>query len=44
MPTAKERGGMIKQLAQAKTPDDRRSVLEDVFWSLMSSQEFLFNH
>jgi len=44
LPTAKERGGMLKQLTEAKSPEDRRGVLEDVFWSLMSSQEFLFNH
>ncbi len=25
-------------------PEDRRVTLEDLFWSLMSSKEFLFNH
>jgi hypothetical protein len=23
---------------------DRRAVLEDVYWAVMSSREFLFNH
>jgi hypothetical protein len=28
-----------------ETPeDDRRAVLEDVFWAVLSSREFLFNH
>ncbi|MDB6006978.1 MAG: S-layer protein, partial [Prosthecobacter sp.] len=30
-------------LATAK-PEDRRTTLEDIFWSLMGSKEFLFNH
>jgi hypothetical protein len=24
--------------------DQRREVIEDLFWSLLSSREFLFNH
>jgi hypothetical protein len=44
LPTPKEHDGMLSMLASAKTPEEKRSVLEDEFWSLMSSQEFLFNH
>jgi hypothetical protein len=43
-PTEKERSGVLKVLADAKSPEDRRHALEDVFWGLMSSREFLFNH
>ncbi len=43
-PTAPEKTGMLKLLAEAKTPEDRRTALEDAFWSLMSSREFFFNH
>ncbi len=43
-PTAKEKAGMLKVLAAAANPADKRTALEDVFWSLMSSREFLFNH
>jgi hypothetical protein len=43
-PTDKERAGVLKVLGEAKSPEDRRLALEDVFWGLMSSREFLFNH
>ncbi len=42
-PTDSERVGVLKVLAGA-APADKRAALEDVFWSLMSSREFLFNH
>jgi hypothetical protein len=44
MPTDKEKTGVIKILAETKSPDEKRKALEDVFWGLMSSREFLFNH
>lgn len=43
-PTDKERQGVLKVLSEAATPAEKRMVLEDVFWGLMSSREFLFNH
>ena len=43
-PTPAERAGVLKVIAAATTPADKRAALEDVFWSLMSSREFLFNH
>ncbi len=43
-PTEKELQAIRKLLADAKDPAEKRLVLEDVFWSLMSSREFLFNH
>ncbi|MDZ4820013.1 MAG: DUF1553 domain-containing protein [Planctomycetota bacterium] len=42
MPTDEERLALSEQLAQAK-PEDRREVLEDLYWSLLSSKEFLLN-
>ena len=43
-PTAPERESMQKLLAASATPADKHAALEDVFWGLMSSREFLFNH
>ncbi len=43
-PTEPEKSGMLKLLADAKTPDEKRTALEDAFWSLMSAREFFFNH
>ena len=42
-PTDKEKHTAATLLATAK-PEDRRATLEDIFWSLMGSKEFLFNH
>lgn len=43
LPTAKERTEIMAILDG--TPDaDRREVIEDLFWSVLSSKEFLFNH
>ncbi|MCW0219267.1 MAG: DUF1553 domain-containing protein [Prosthecobacter sp.] len=42
-PTAAEKTKVTELLATA-SPTDRRTTLEDIFWSLMSSKEFLFQH
>jgi len=42
-PTDRERTTVLATLATA-APADKRAALEDVFWGLMSSREFLFNH
>jgi len=42
-PTEKERTKATGLLTTARS-DDRRATLEDIFWSLMGSKEFLFNH
>ena len=43
LPTAKEKENSLKELAVA-TEADRRATVEDVFWSVLSSKEFVFNH
>jgi hypothetical protein len=42
-PTAKQKQAMVKTLS-ASTESDRRAVVEDVYWAVLSSREFLFNH
>jgi hypothetical protein len=42
-PTANEKAEMTPLLSTAK-PEEKRQALEDIFWSLMSSQDFVFNH
>ena len=41
-PTAAEVQSVEGALAGAK--EERRAVIEDVFWALMSNREFIFNH
>ena len=42
-PTEMENPRMISLLATAK-PEEKRQALEDLFWGLMSSRDFVFNH
>lgn len=42
-PTAKEVENFDKLLADAK-PDEQKKILEDLFWALLNSDEFIFNH
>ena len=45
LPTAAERERFEKTLGDAKDgSDDKRLILEDTYWALLSSREFLFNH
>lgn len=42
-PTAAERASLLAVLNQ--TPEsERRAAVEDLFWAILSSREFLFNH
>jgi hypothetical protein len=43
-PTAKEVEKIDKILEQTKTADDQKKLLEDLFWALLNSEEFIFNH
>ena len=42
-PTDTERSRMTQAVVDAAS-DERRQALEDVYWALLSSKEFLFNH
>ncbi len=42
-PTEAERNGAVKELNEA-TPEDRRAAMEDLYWSVLSSREFMFQH
>ena len=42
-PTTAEKSRMLKALVDAKATE-RRAVVEDIYWAMMSSREFLFNH
>lgn len=41
-PTADEKQKLLAALAEAD--QEKRQVVEDLFWSVLSSREFLFNH
>jgi hypothetical protein len=41
-PTAEESGGLSVTVKEAG--DDKEGVLNDVFWALLNSKEFIFNH
>ena len=40
MPTSEEKGKLV-EVVNAAT--DKKQILEDVFWALLNSREFLFN-
>ena len=42
-PTDDERAAVLEVL-DAAPAEERRLVVEDLFWSLLSGKEFLFNH
>jgi len=43
-PTAKEVEKIDQILDQTKKPDEQKKLLEDLFWALLNSEEFIFNH
>jgi hypothetical protein len=43
LPSDSEREQLIAELAAAKS-EDRRQAIEDLYWSVLTSREFLFNH
>jgi hypothetical protein len=42
-PADDERSKLLAEL-QGTPPSERRQVIEDLYWSVLSSKEFLFNH
>jgi hypothetical protein len=43
LPTEEERQPLVLELANTK-PEERRQAIEDLYWSVLTSREFLFNH
>ena len=43
LPTDDERQRLTAELSGAK-PEEKRQVIEDLYWSVLSSREFMFNH
>jgi hypothetical protein len=43
-PTDSERTRLVETMAQAAASSDKRLVVEDLYWGVLSSKEFLFNH
>ena len=43
LPTEKESTAMTA-LLKSGNPEEKRQTLEDIFWSLMSARDFVFNH
>lgn len=42
-PAADEKGRLVTEI-DAAPAEERRAVIEDLYWSVLSSREFLFNH
>ncbi|MFO0883784.1 MAG: DUF1553 domain-containing protein [Pirellulales bacterium] len=42
-PSEQEKTLLTQELSQVK-PEEKRAALEDLYWSVLSSREFLFNH
>lgn len=43
-PTESEQTKLVAYLADAKTPAEKTTVLNDIFWAVLNSKEFIFNH
>lgn len=43
-PTDMEKEKLLEVAASAQKPAEVREVLEDLFWALLNSKEFIFNH
>lgn len=43
-PTQTEQSKLITYVADAKTPAEKNTVLNDLFWAVLNSKEFIFNH
>jgi hypothetical protein len=43
-PTQEESGRLVAYVDKGSTVSDKKKALSDVFWSLLNSPEFMFNH
>ena len=43
-PTPVEREKLLAAVAESDKKEDVQATLEDVFWALLNSKEFIFNH
>ena len=43
-PTQTEQTKLVAYLADAKTPAEKTTILNDLFWAVLNSKEFIFNH
>lgn len=43
-PVAEEMAKLMAAVSEGKNPGEQQQILNDVFWALLNSKEFIFNH